>query len=594
METLSQPILSAEPSQELVERLDILRRNERFCDVKVIVKDKEFNAHKVVLAAASPFFLTLLASDMRESKEQLIKIELEEATASVTEAVLQYIYTGNVLVTEENAHNLIATADYFLLPGLKTMACNFLKENMTIENCICNYYFAGKYQCVDMKEKACEVVNSNFSVVMQTEDFLNLNTKQVMEWVSSDDVTVNAEEEVFKGIVKWVSHNKSEREVDFPSLLHQVRLVSISHDFLLNKFVKEELVAKNTELCLKFVLDAMKHMAGVIDGEGIQQPRKCLKTHTDGIFVCGGRRSLYYFPKQNVWYQLPNMPFPHDYKHTPRQCRGKIYIPCWAPDELDQEISENVSQFMQCYTPAYNSWSAFQVATGFISTAVLKDGLYAICDKYGGSQDIYRCDLENDCSILTKLPTFHHKSCVVTDEQHMYLIGGTSDFWGGEPLSTTLRFDLSANEWEEVASINEARYNAFGATMNGKVYIAGGCQGYTTLISACEVYNPLTNEWQLMPSLKVARSSASMVCHEGSLYVLGGISFVCRARQWSQLRVLSVEVFDSEQNEWKEESVIPTVECFETSREETEKNIFRACSARLFKEVIDKLKPLNM
>ena len=64
--------------------------------------------------------------------------------------------------------------------------------------------------------------------MLETEDFVSLDIKQVIEWVSSDDITVNTEEEVFKGIVKWVSHDKSEREVDFPGLLHQVRLMTIS------------------------------------------------------------------------------------------------------------------------------------------------------------------------------------------------------------------------------------------------------------------------------------------------------------------------------------------------------------------------------
>ena len=399
MEALSQPILSADPSQcrqELVERLDILRKNENFCDVKVVVEDKEFNAHKVVLAAASPFFLTLLATDMRESKEQLIRIELEEATASVMEDVLQYVYTGNVSVTEESAHNLIATADYLLLPGLKTMACNFLKENVTTENCIFNYYFAGKYQCVDMKEKAREVVNSNFSAVMETDDFLSLNMEQVMEWVSSDDVTVNNEQEVFKGIVKWVSHNKSEREVDFPGLLHQVRLVSIPHDFLLNELVKDELVAENTELCLNFVLDAMRIMVSANDGKVIQQPRKCLETHTAVIFVCGGRRSFSYFPRQNVWFKMSDMLFNHDYEHTPSQCHGKIFIASRVSGELDG------SHLMQYYTPVYNSWGAFQATTTFTCTAVLKGDLYAMCDDYG-SQGIYRFDPEKNCSNKLKM-----------------------------------------------------------------------------------------------------------------------------------------------------------------------------------------------
>ena len=72
MECLAEP-MSACPFdhlRELLERLDILRNNDSFCDVTIAVKDKEFKAHRAVLAAASPFFLALLTSDMKESNEQ--------------------------------------------------------------------------------------------------------------------------------------------------------------------------------------------------------------------------------------------------------------------------------------------------------------------------------------------------------------------------------------------------------------------------------------------------------------------------------------------------------------------------------------------
>ena len=124
---------------------------------------------------------------------------------------------------------MVATADYLLLPGLKTVVGRYLTENLGTENSIFDYYFADKYQCEELKEEARNMINSDFSAVMETEDFVSLDhIKQVMEWVSSDDITVNTEEEVFKGIVKWVSHDKSEREVDFPGLLHQVLLMTIS------------------------------------------------------------------------------------------------------------------------------------------------------------------------------------------------------------------------------------------------------------------------------------------------------------------------------------------------------------------------------
>ena len=166
---------------------------------------------------------------MKESNEQLIKVELDEATETVMEDALKYLYTGNVTVVEERAHNLIATANYVLLPSLKDNGgeCfECVNRELSFQLLFCWQVWGG-----GAEEKKCrEVINSNFGVVMETEDFLNLDVKQVMEWVSSDDVIVNAEEDIFQGIVKWVSHNKSQREKEFPGLLHQIRLSSISYD----------------------------------------------------------------------------------------------------------------------------------------------------------------------------------------------------------------------------------------------------------------------------------------------------------------------------------------------------------------------------
>ena len=49
--------------------------------------------------------------------------------------MLKYIYLGNVSVTDERAHNLIATANYLLLPSLKTMVGNFMNEVIQLALC---------------------------------------------------------------------------------------------------------------------------------------------------------------------------------------------------------------------------------------------------------------------------------------------------------------------------------------------------------------------------------------------------------------------------------------------------------------------------
>ena len=583
--------MSADPLEhlrELVERLDILRNNDSFCDVTIAVKDKEFKAHRAVLAAASPFFLALLTCNMKESNEQLIKVELEEATESVVEDALKYLYTGKVTIIEERAHSLLATANYLLLPGLKTMVSDFLEDRVTTQNCVFNYYFADKYECVELKAKCYEVINSDFSVVMETEDFLNLDVKQVLEWVSSDDVIVNAEEDVFSGIVMWVSHNKSEREKHFPELLHQVRLPFVSHDFLLNELVNEELITEDPEFCSNFVINAMKSVLNPTGREAFWQPRKCQETHTDGIFICGGKKALCYSPLEDDWYKLVDTLFEHD-NPCLAQHKSKVYI-------FDSKVHMVGKSEVVEYYEDNNALGTIQPATkkfflssGSNTVTVLNGELYAISFCFTRDIiEIYKHNTEtNDWDEMKSLRSLQKCPCVVNDQQFLYVISGRES-------NITVRFDSGQNNWKKLAAVNEERFNAFGAAMNDKIYIAGGqsSSAYRGL-SSCEVYNPATNEWQLMPGLNVPRNSASMVCFAGQLYVLGGTTITQRGVYTQSTRALGVETFDFERNQWTHKSAIP-VESFESEDEKRKEKKFQACVARICKRVINKLEPVDI
>ena len=574
-EGVSEP-MTADHSQhcvQLTDRLEILRNNERFCDVIVEVKGKEFKVHKAVLAAASPFFLTLLESNMRESNEHLIKVELEEATASIMEDVLKYVYTGNVSVTEENAHNLIATADYLLLPGLKSLACDFLKGILATENCVFNYYFAERYQCMNLMEECRELIKSNFSALMETDDFLNLDAKQVIKWVSSDDIIIKAEEEVFKGIVKWVHHNKSEREKEFPYLLHQVRLNSVHQDYLVNEMVKEELITTNNE-CLNFVLGFLKWILDPTLQCSIK-PRTCLQTQVNGIFVCGGNKALLYHPNENIWHLLPDLLMEHQ-NHAAIEYGDKSYI----------FSNQSGGDY---YVRSTNTWGAIQSDLKYIAVKLCSlltfnehKSLYAVLESSRYGCAVYDYDpVRNEWNRFVEYGKLQcWGACGVTDGCHLYIIGGTKSRVQKALGSTkVLRIDPEAGNCEEVASLNEARHDAFGAAMNGKIYVGGGIQGSATL-KTCEMFNPSTNEWQMMPSLNVPRHSSSMVCFQEALYVVGGMKNKNR-----RIRELSVEMFDFKSNEWKEKSSIPVN--YESDEEEKKNWHYKACSAAVHKDALE-------
>lgn len=134
----------------------------RPCDVTVVVKDgKEFDTHGHVLSEASPFFEKLLGSEMRESKEQ--KIRLEMLTEHIWGKILSFIYSGTVQIhNEQDARDLISMADYFLIKQLKNIAGEFLAQNLETSNCISTYHFAEKYRCEELLVDTKRFILRNF------------------------------------------------------------------------------------------------------------------------------------------------------------------------------------------------------------------------------------------------------------------------------------------------------------------------------------------------------------------------------------------------------------------------------------------------
>ena len=84
------------------------------CDIiTLVVNDCALKAHRNVLAEASPFFEKLLDSDMKESNEGVVLLEM--FTESVMRKTLGFIYTGNVqILNEDDASDMVVIADYFV------------------------------------------------------------------------------------------------------------------------------------------------------------------------------------------------------------------------------------------------------------------------------------------------------------------------------------------------------------------------------------------------------------------------------------------------------------------------------------------------
>ena len=292
-----EPIRVAEQSSfcvELLRRLNMQRGETYLCDITLVAKEgTEFRAHKNVLSAVSPFFVKLLKTDMKEKEEGVIRFE--EMSESILADVLDFIYTGSIKMKDkETAKELIFAAEYLLLLSLKTRAGRFLEKQLTSTNCISTLRFAQKYRCDELVDKCTKFIHDNFASVAVSDEFLNSEAGEVEKWISSENICVLDEEDVFRIILTWIEHDISKRKAEFERLFRHVRLASLSRDYLLN-VVTNELVVENVS-CSRQVVDAIKLVMTASEDTLVQSTRR-IETHA--IVVRGGKHSYCYLPEKD-------------------------------------------------------------------------------------------------------------------------------------------------------------------------------------------------------------------------------------------------------------------------------------------------------
>ena len=575
MDSQLEPITETEEGSfctQMMKRLAIQRRNEQFCDVILEVGSGDdqarLHAHRNVLCAASPFFYNALNSDMKEKKEGVIR--LEQTSKTTMELVLNYLYSGRVEVTKDNSYELFAQADYFLIPSLKTVSGEFISQTTDVSNCILTYNFAIKYQCEELQKAARDFIFANFVAVAGTEDFLNLSGKEVEEWISSDEIIVKEEEEVFQVIAKWMEKSRNREDVEFFQLLRHVRCIYVSCSNVFSVILNHPLV-KASSACNEFVLNAMKEVfSGTDECFFNQPPRHCLKTHEDVIVASCGKWTLCYHPFEEKWYELESMlTDTSSCQFDVSSVHSKLF--CFGGDM-------SLNSIAQCYDPSHNLWlrvKAPETVRGVSAVVTLQGYLYIVGGRDKNDKNIRTVERYNpdtdEWKEVASLSCPRSGVCTVTDGNYLYAIGGYNDTY--EKIDIVERFDPSSNNWDNLPSTHAKRAYACGTAIRGKVFVFGGLSGHSTAEDdPFEIYDPTTNTWSSIPSLVAPRQEASVVSFKGQIYVLGCFH---NAQNEDEL---ALQVYDIDKNKWKHcPANVPDGEFFQISALRISRDVLTRC-----------------
>merc|ERR1712106_1067303 len=91
-----------------------LRDDKDFFDITLVCDDEQIQAHKVILSACSPFFLKIF----RRNPHQHPLLYLKGVKFMDLQAVLNFMYHGEVNVAQEELNSFLAVAEDLKVKGL--------------------------------------------------------------------------------------------------------------------------------------------------------------------------------------------------------------------------------------------------------------------------------------------------------------------------------------------------------------------------------------------------------------------------------------------------------------------------------------------
>ncbi|KAG7518665.1 Kelch 3 [Solea senegalensis] len=527
-----------------------LRSKQMLCDVQLVAGSVEVPAHRVVLASCSPYFCAMFTGDMSESKAH--QVEIRAVDGQTLRKLVDYIYTAEIEVTEDNVQVLLPAASLLQLMDVRQVCCEFLQSQLHPTNCLGIRAFADLHTCTQLLSQAHAYAEQHFTEVVQGEEFLGLTLQQVCSLISSDKLTVSTEEKVFEAMISWIKHDKPARLEFMPKLMEHVRLPLLSRDYLV-QIVEEEALIKNNNTCKDFLIEAMKyHLLPADQRHLIKTDRTRPRTPISipkVMIVVGGQapkaiRSVECYDFQDDrWYQVADLPS--------RRCRAGVVSMVGSVYAVGGFNSSLRERTVDVYDGGRDQWTAaasMQERRSTLGAAVLGDLLYAV-GGFNGSIGLSTVESynykTNEWTYVASMNTRRSSVGVGVVDGKLYSVGGY-DGASRQCLSTVEEYDPVKDQWCYVADMSTRRSGAGVGVLCGQLYAAGGHDG-PLVRKSVEVYDPQTNTWKLVCDMNMCRRNAGVCAINGLLYVIGGDDGSCN--------LSSVEFYNPAIDKW---SLIPT------------------------------------
>ena len=412
-----------------------------------------------------------------------------------------------------------------------------IDDKLNTKNVIAVYYFSRQFNSLTVSNISFQFIKRCFPTIVDNTSFLDLDFRSVSKILSSSELNIDSELEVFNAVVAWIDYKK-ERSKHAKSLFMKIRLSLLSVPAL--NYVSDKISSFFNDCAFinKVLLEKNKtsHTKAV--------SRYCNQDKFS-IILCGGIntdkkvvRDVFSFEANN-FNNITSLPQLEEGRQWSKAAciKNEIFV-LGGVNELIQSITSIVK-----YSVITNAWETiahmfdkriqFSVCSFmeniFVLGGYLNDSCLNCCSKF----------TPTDCSFrnIAEMTTARNLPSSAVFEGKIVVSGGSNN----GSLNSVEAYDHIADAWTNMPNMIEGRWSHCSVAIKNKLYVVGGYK------ATFEVYDSYSEKFSSIkyPSFRFENYLANRVL---------AISFGSKLAFFNCLRNKCFSIlFDIESEVWSEE-----------------------------------------
>lgn len=243
----------------LQDGLKELLNENKFVDCTLKVGDRSFPCHRLIMAACSPYFREIFFTEDGKEVENTNEVVLDDVNPSILDMIIQYLYSAEIDLTDDNVQDIIAVANRFQIPSVFTVCVNYLQKKLSMGNCMAIFRMGLVLNCPRLAVAARNYIADRFELLYKDEEFLKLAAHELFAIIGGDSLNVKKEELVFEAVMAWVRQDKERIKV-LKDAFNCIRFRLLPEKYFKDKVETNEIIKADPELqkTIQVIRDAFK------------------------------------------------------------------------------------------------------------------------------------------------------------------------------------------------------------------------------------------------------------------------------------------------------------------------------------------------